>query len=350
MEKKTDEELIALCKEKDEAAFNELYKRYYPVAYKLAYHISKSDADARDAAQEVMITVYQYIDTLKQPQYFSLWLKRIVVGKCNRIFRKNKNMKYMDNEALIMQHQKDEVRDHNPMKQIHFDNDQELLGFFISMLPEAQEEVMKLFYFEQLSIKEISKKLNIPEGTIKSRIFAAKKKLKELINGYEEKEQTSIDFQSDALLASLGSGVVYSTMKQMHPWSSFFTSSILKYAVVLTLALSSAGIVASVVYQKQESPNTQDIIRLNETESIHNQAEEKQFQTVELSTMKIENAQDAYFKLQLMMDHEDTWNYLNDQERIEIKELYQAIKQYGGTYYTLLEQNGWNEKFRQYVD
>lgn len=348
MEQRTDEELIALCKEKDEAAFNELYKRYYPVAYKLAYHISKSDADARDATQEAMIAMYKYIDTLKQPQYFSLWLKRIVVGKCNRIFRKNKHMTYMDHESLTMQHQKDDVREHNPMKKVHFDNDQEILEFFISMLPEAQEEVMRLFYFEQLTIKEISSKLNVADGTIKSRIFAAKKKLKELIESYEEKEQTSIDFQSDVLAASLASGIAFASLKQKHYWTSFFTSSIMQYALIAILVCSSAGAMFNIMQNNQQNNN--DIIQLNDTNSIQKESKDKQFEAVELSKLKIETAQDAYFKLQLMIDHEDAWMYLSDQEINEIKQLYTALKQYGGTYYTLLEQNGWNEKFQQYVD
>lgn len=337
----SDEELINLCKEKSEDAYNELYKRYYPTAYKLAYHICKSNADARDAAQETMISVYQNISSLKQPQYFSLWLKRIVVGKCNRIFRKEKHIHYVEDHTVFMKNKKDEIRSHNPSKQVHFYQDKEIMDFFIQLLPPAQEQIMRMFYFEQLSIKEIAHTLQISEGTVKSRIFMARKKLKQSILEYEEREEISLDFQSEALFAMLGSSILGMRMPGKDLISSTFTSSAMRVFLVVVLGVGCIGAGNEIYQQYKRQEPTKEYLVLDQNTTTS--SEEKQFQKVVLNDMEIDNAQDAYFKLLLKADTLEDISAVSEIEKNEIKALYASIKAYGGYYLNLLNEKGWNE-------
>ncbi len=333
MKDKTPQELIELCKQHNEDAFTELYKRYYPHAYKLAFHIAKSEADARDAAQETMISVYHHIDELQYPQYFPLWMKRIVVGQCNRIFRKEHHVDYLGEEAQVMKTTATKSREDDPIRVIHFDSDQETLRFFMELLPDDQMRVMEMFYFDQLSIKEISTKLHIPQGTIKSRLFTGKKRLKDMIVSYERDEQVSLDFQSDALMGMLG----VSALSQMvyMPLAKFRSMAPSKCIAVAVAGVMSVAVAVSGYYiwnEKATSDEYQD--------SAYHQ-EVKPFPTVVLSDSEISSAQDAYFSLLLLADKKADVALLSEQKQEDADKLYRSLKEYGGYYYELI----WNEAF-----
>lgn len=333
-----NEELIQLCKEGSEEAFNELYRRFYPIAYRLAYHISNSDADAHDATQETMIAVHNYIGSLRQPEFFSLWLKRIVVAKCNRIFRKNKHIIFTDEESFIMKDAIDTISEHDPKLTIHFKNDKEVIEYFVHMLPKPQADVMEMYYFNQLSIKEIAKKLELPVGTIKTRMYTSKRKLKEFIIEYEKTEDIALDFRSDALLTSLGAGSLLSTI--LNP-SKLFTSS-MSIGKVALISIVSVGTITGVgaVIKKQYDDNQKDIVK-----PLISTQEEKKFTNVSVGTMEIKNPQDAYFKLILWTDNEGQMKEKSKEERLEMKILLDSLKAYGGHYYNLLEKRGWITSF-----
>ena len=100
MRQKTDEEIIELCQMGDEEAFEELYKRFYKSTYYLAMQIANCDADAIDATQETFIEIHKSIKNLREIKVFRLWVKRIVVSKLNKIFAKNKDSLYDDDDII----------------------------------------------------------------------------------------------------------------------------------------------------------------------------------------------------------------------------------------------------------
>lgn len=325
MEHLTDLKLIQLCKENNRDAYDELFHRYYPIAYKLALHITKSDADAHDVAQESMVSVYDHIHDLKQPQYFSLWLKRIVVGKCNRIFRKNKHVDYMSDDALLMRHVRDDVLDHNPVKYTRSDHDKEMLVYFIELLPETQEEVTRMFYLRQMSIKEISRRLNISTGTVKSRLHAAKKKLREYVLEYEEQEGVRLNFQDTSMSALFGTKLFHSIKGH-----SLFSSTFVKYSMITILISGSIGIVSALDIWTDVHSDMIDPVAESEAAD--------QFPVLKLSDMDIVNAQDAYFKLLMIADKQDAMTHLSDLELADMYKLYDGLKAHGGIYYQELRK------------
>ena len=327
MKAKTTEEIIALCKQKDEKAFAELYERFYPVAYRLALHIVKSEADAADVAQDTMISVYHHVEQLQYPQYFSLWLKRIVVGHCNRMFRKEHHVDYVNEDTLILKHTSDERTDHNPLKKLHFDSDKEVLDFFIAMLPQYQAEVVILYYFRQMSIKEIAYSLQVSTGTVKSRMFQAKQKLKKLIFLYEENEEIALNFHSDAILALLGGSMALTLRSWKSGTSQFLDHFLVKAVSAFALfGLAAAGVWYGISALSAE--NNQD------NSAFHSKAES-------LSQTTVASPQDAYFRLLLMVDHADHMQYMDEQEQVIAQSLYLYLKNHGGSYYELIQVHGW---------
>ena len=147
----------------------------------MLYHISKSilknDADCGDAVQETLLKVYEKLPMLKEEKFFRTWITRILINECKGILRKQKKVvpyeDYMDNERLS-----EENRYHH-------------LYMAIMELPEDLRILVTLYYIEGFSQKEISEILEIPEGTIKSRLSRARDFLKVQLSDEEEKSPIS---------------------------------------------------------------------------------------------------------------------------------------------------------------
>ena len=143
----------------------------------MLYHISKSilknDSDCGDAVQETILKAYEKLPTLKKEKYFRTWITKILINECNGILRKRKNIipyeEYMDNMRLT----EEDRYSH--------------LYMAIMELPEDLRILVTLYYLEEFSQKEISEALDIPEGTIKSRLSRAREFLKAQLSDEEEK-------------------------------------------------------------------------------------------------------------------------------------------------------------------
>ena len=147
----------------------------------MLYHISKSilknDSDCGDAVQETLLKAYEKLPMLKEEKFFRTWITRILINECKGILRKQKKVvpyeDYMGNERLS-----EENRYHH-------------LYMAIMELPEDLRILVTLYYIEGFSQKEISEILEIPEGTIKSRLSRARDFLKTQLSDEEEKSLIS---------------------------------------------------------------------------------------------------------------------------------------------------------------
>ena len=147
----------------------------------MLYHISKSilknDSDCGDAVQETLLKAYEKLPMLKEEKFFRTWITRILINECKGILRKQKKVvpyeDYMGNERLS-----EENRYHH-------------LYMAIMELPEDLRILVTLYYIEGFSQKEISEILEIPEGTIKSRLSRARDFLKTQLSYEEEKSLIS---------------------------------------------------------------------------------------------------------------------------------------------------------------
>ena len=120
--------------------------------------------------------VYEKLSTLKKEKYFRTWITRILINECNGILRKRKNVipyeEYMDNMRLT----EEDRYSH--------------LYMAIMELPEDLRILVTLYYLEGFSQKEISEALDIPEGTIKSRLSRAREFLKVQLSEEEKRPAT----------------------------------------------------------------------------------------------------------------------------------------------------------------
>ncbi|MCR1950963.1 MULTISPECIES: sigma-70 family RNA polymerase sigma factor [Clostridium] len=135
--------------------------------YKVAKGILNNKYDIEDAIQNTIIRAYEKINTLKNNDLFKTWIIRILINECNEIIRKNKRVISLDegiNQATY--------------NDVYEDID---LTRAISMLCEELRTVTVLFYFEDMSSKDIAIILDIPEGTVRSRLSRARQQLRKVV-------------------------------------------------------------------------------------------------------------------------------------------------------------------------
>lgn len=170
--------IITQIKNGDEQAFAELIEQYKLPIYKTAKSILKDEDDVCDAIQDTALSIYKNIPNLKNEEYFKTWVIRITINKCYDILKKHK----LNNEKML--------KTQEDVSELHtnFDNNvilQTDLQTTLELLEEDLKIVTVLYYYNDLSISEISDILNIPKGTVKSRVFRAREKLYEILSKEE---------------------------------------------------------------------------------------------------------------------------------------------------------------------
>jgi len=172
---KIDAELVLKYQSGDTNALALLVKRWHKLFCKKAFWIVKDADIAKDVAQDTWKTIINKIDKLKDPNSFGGWALRIVYNKSVDVLNaKKRTIKTVeaytyDQEEVTI----DNESDREDLKRA--------LLITIKALPEYQQIVIRLFYVEDYSLKEISKILNISVGTTKSRLFHAREKLKSIL-------------------------------------------------------------------------------------------------------------------------------------------------------------------------
>ena len=147
----------------DLEAFTRLVKKYEQSMYRVSRSILPSENECLDAAQEAIIKAYHSLNTLRDPRFFKSWLMRILVNECHRLVRKTSKLVLLDDR-------------HEQASSYRFEENIEVQEA-VQLLEDELRLCIVLYYFEDMAIKDISIVLNQPEGTIKSRLSRARKKL-----------------------------------------------------------------------------------------------------------------------------------------------------------------------------
>jgi len=160
--------LVESAKNGDKKAFDKIVQRYHNELYYTALGIVKSGWDALDICQETFLKAFSSLDTLKDVSKFRAWINRILINKCNDNFRRNKRVTVVDfieNEGFFEDSKEENI---------------DLLKA-LSLLKEESRVILTLRYFQDLSIKEIASIVEVPEGTVKSRLSNGLKELRKLM-------------------------------------------------------------------------------------------------------------------------------------------------------------------------
>ncbi len=158
-------------------AMTVLVKRWHRKFCKQAYIYSNDLDIAKDIAQDAWITILKNIHTIENPNKFGSWGLSIVTKKAIDWYRKSKRIQEKKQE--ISSKEREFTLEEKSTSKNELIKDK--LKQAIASLSEQQQNVLKLFYIESYGIIEISEILNISKGTVKSRLFYAREKLKTII-------------------------------------------------------------------------------------------------------------------------------------------------------------------------
>ena len=168
----------------DKAAFSWLVNRYSDMVYSIALKILKNAADAEDLSQDVFISAFQSLPDYRGNSKFSTWLYRITFNKAISMFRKTKYEIITDDEKHL------ESRGGREYLNQGLTDDEEkikILESVIRQLPEDEQLMIMLHYFEDQSIDEISTITRISTSNVKVKLFRIRKKMKEMIEKIDRK-------------------------------------------------------------------------------------------------------------------------------------------------------------------
>ncbi len=173
-------EIVHLAQAGNQDAVTQLVRMYHQPALRVAQNILGSSQEGEDAVQEAWIVVVRNIHTLRDAEKFNFWLYRIVKNIALRQ-RQKKNRMAADISLL------EEAIQSDPDNETD-ENLEQWLPMAINALSSKDYFVTTLHYYNQLSVAEIGQLLEIPQGTVKSRLFHAKSILRKEIKQMMKQE------------------------------------------------------------------------------------------------------------------------------------------------------------------
>ncbi len=177
-----DEKLILLCQKGKIRAFETLVNKYKRNAYFIALGLVGNSDDAYDLSQEAFVRVYKSINRYNGTSRFFPWFYTILTNLCKtHLKRRDIRRKYLNNE--IVKEKLSESSD--PQGNLERDALKEKLLEEIEKLPYKFKEIIVLKHFRGFSYKEISEALEIPVGSVMSRLYYARKQLKENLKHFK---------------------------------------------------------------------------------------------------------------------------------------------------------------------
>lgn len=166
----------------DQDAFAEVIELYKDKVFQICYRMLGNRHEAEDISQEAFIRAYVNIHTFNQKRKFSTWLYRIATNLCIDRIRKKKPDYYLDAEVTgtegLTMYSQVAAEGQLPEEEVEEMELQAEIQRQILKLPDKYRSVIVLKYIEELSLQEISEILDLPLGTVKTRIHRGREALR----------------------------------------------------------------------------------------------------------------------------------------------------------------------------
>jgi RNA polymerase sigma-70 factor, ECF subfamily len=183
-----EENWIEAAKTGDLEAFNNLVLKYQDGLYRIACAMLRDEESAADALQDGFISAFQHLASFRSGS-FKGWLIRIVVNKCGDRLRSAHHRRAVSFSVLTSNFRDDdrasdfEVQDAGPSveRRVEYSELEHMIAASLNELPEHFRAIVILADMEELDYKDIARILNVPIGTVKSRLARARMQLRGLL-------------------------------------------------------------------------------------------------------------------------------------------------------------------------
>jgi RNA polymerase sigma-70 factor (ECF subfamily) len=171
-----DEYLLAAARTGDRKAFDLLARRWQRKLLAHAWRLLRDPEAARDAVQEGWVEIARGLSGLRDDRAFPVWAFRIVTRRCARSVAAS-----VRGRSVAVALAGEEIETDAPEAA----RDHDRLRAAIRTLPEEQRAAVALYHFEELSVAEVAVALDVPAGTVKTRLMHARRKLRAALGGDE---------------------------------------------------------------------------------------------------------------------------------------------------------------------
>ena len=183
-----EQALVHAAKHGNQTAFSELYESYYAKVYALARMTLQNDHDAEDALQAAFLKAWQSLPQLADNGAFNTWLQRITVNECYSMLRR-RTPEPMEDERLYAAADDERAAELLlPEDYAQREDLRQRLWAIIQSLSQVQRQSIVLFYYDQLTVEQIAQVMDCSPGTVKSRLYLARRAIRTEI---EEQERRS---------------------------------------------------------------------------------------------------------------------------------------------------------------
>lgn len=163
----------------DANAFAKLVDRYKDLVYTLTLRMMKHKEEAEEAAQDTFIKVYKSLNKFKGDSKFSTWIYRVAYNTCLDRLKKNKRQQYTLEINEYTEHQIKTLD--NALDKMEAKEREQSIQDCLAMLPSEDSFLLTLYYFEELSLDEIGKIVDLKPNNVKVKLFRSRKKLTSIL-------------------------------------------------------------------------------------------------------------------------------------------------------------------------
>ena len=184
MTNQPDEYYINLILKGNVNSYTVLVERYKQMVFTLAVRMVKSKEGAEEISQDVFVKAYQNLSKFKGDSKFSTWIYKIAYYASLDAIKKNKRQILSDNIDTVK-----EVNLESTESVLQYLENKErtaIINKALFQLKEGERVLLTLFYFEEISIKEISKIMDLTDENVKVKLFRARKKLANVLKNVVE--------------------------------------------------------------------------------------------------------------------------------------------------------------------
>ena len=176
MDNDADQELVERCRKGDWSAFTELVVKYQRPIYNAAFWMLRKPEDAKDITQTVFLKVAERLDEYDPKFKFFSWIYRIAVNESLNMLRRNGREEALDDEVELPSRGNDD-----PEQQANDAEVSRRIEAALMRMSTNDRMVLSLRHFSECSYQEIAEILNLDEKTVKSRLFEARQRLRDLL-------------------------------------------------------------------------------------------------------------------------------------------------------------------------
>ena len=186
-ERTSDADLVAMARSRDREAFGALVERHQPMAQRVAYGVVGERSIAAELANEAMLRAYLSLDRLRDAAKFQSWIHGIVLNVCRSYIRDRKRAPLSYEEVMGgVRHEGDAIVDMEPTpeeaaesRELH----RVVLRAVESLPPKARVATL-LYYYDQLSVREVADTLGMSVSAVKNRLHGARARLREMLQPF----------------------------------------------------------------------------------------------------------------------------------------------------------------------